>query len=138
MGLTRPIERREWTEEEDAILEQECGRRTIQWLVRRLGRSQASVVMRAKRLRLSRVGGRSWWTASEVALGLGADHKQVARWIRLGWLRATPRGTAREHDVWQIQSRAVRDLIRSHPLDIDLRRADPLWLVDVLCGVRAA
>ena len=71
---------------------------------------------------------------SALCLGLGVDHRLVARRVELGWLKGTRRQTEREHDLWFFSERAIRLVVKRHPNEIDPRRADWLWLADILCG----
>lgn len=69
-----------------------------------------------------------------LCLGLGCDHHTVERWLQKGWLKGTKRHTERTRDMWYFTDQSIRDFVRKHPNEIDPRRADWLWLVDVLVG----
>ena len=68
----------------------------------------------------------------------------VTRWIKSGHLKAKLRGTARtpqqNGDSYLIQEKDARRFILEHPTDIDLRKVDQLWFLDVITNglVRAA
>jgi hypothetical protein len=81
------------------------------------------------------------YTMRGLCLGLGVDHRAVTRWIEAGWLKGTRRQSERAtRDIWYFSDQAIRVLVREHPSEIDPRRVDWLWLVDVLldCGNLAA
>ena len=52
------------------------------------------------------------------------------------YLKAKRRGTARTErqngDIYLIHERDVRCFILEHPMDIDLRRVDQLWFLDLI------
>jgi hypothetical protein len=60
----------------------------------------------------------------------------VTRWINAGQLKATLRGTARDErqngDIYLIREKDVRRFVLEHPSDIDLRKVDQLWFLDML------
>ncbi|HEX8896483.1 MAG TPA: hypothetical protein VF783_24415 [Terriglobales bacterium] len=68
--------------------------------------------------------------------GLGIDPHAVTRWIKSGHLTAKLRGTARtpqqNGNSYLVQEEDVRRFILEHPTDIDLRKVDQLWFLDVI------
>ena len=86
----------------------------------------------------------SFHSAYSLAQALGIDPQAVTRWIKSGHLKAKSRGTARgkqqNGDIYLIQERDIRRFILEHPTDIDLRKVDQLWFLDVITNglVRAA
>jgi hypothetical protein len=86
----------------------------------------------------------SFYSAYSLAQALGIDPHAVTRWIKSGHLKGKFRGTARgpqqNGDSYLIQERDVRRFILEHPTDIDLRKVDQLWFLDLITNglVRAA
>jgi hypothetical protein len=86
----------------------------------------------------------SFYSANSLAQALGIDSHAVTRWIKSGHLKAKLRGTARgeqQHgDIYLIYEKDVRRFILEHPTDIDLRKVDQLWFLDLITNglVRAA
>jgi hypothetical protein len=78
----------------------------------------------------------SFYSAIGLAQALGIDSHAVARWIKSGHLKAKSRGTARTErqngDIYLIHEKDVRRFILEHPTDIDLRRVDQLWFLDLI------
>jgi hypothetical protein len=78
----------------------------------------------------------SFYSANSLAQALGIDPHAVTRWIKSGHLKAKFRGTARtaqqNGDIYLIHEKDVRRFILEHPTEIDLRRVDQLWFLDVL------
>ena len=98
-------------------------------------------------LKLKRMGFKhdgSFYSANGLAQALGIDSHAVTRWIKSGHLKAKLRGTARTEqqngDTYLIHEKDVRRFILAHPTDIDLRKVDQLWFLDLITNglVRAA
>ena len=133
LGLSRPKDR-PWTQEEEEYLERNYHRISIKALARRLARSMTAVRLKAKRLRLRKNG--EGYTACSLAVALGVDPHWVLCRIRAGKLCATHRNTERTPDQggdsWLITEAAVVAFIRSCPYELDLRKVDQLWFMDLL------
>ena len=90
--------------------------------------------LKLKRMRFKHDG--SFYSAYSLAQALGIDPHAVTRWIKSGDLKANFRGTARgpqqNGDSYLIQEKDVRRFILEHPTEIDLRKVDQLWFLDVL------
>ena len=82
----------------------------------------------------------SFYSANGLARALGIDNHTVARWIRSGHLKAKYRGTERTEqqggDIYLIHEKDVRRFILEYPTDIDLRKVDQLWFLDVITNGR--
>jgi hypothetical protein len=78
----------------------------------------------------------SFYSANGLAQALGIDSHAVSRWIRSGHLKAKLRGTARGEkqngDIYLIFEKDVRRFILEHPTEIDLRKVDQLWFLDLV------
>jgi hypothetical protein len=105
-------------------------------------RTATGIHLKLKRMRFKNDGG--FYSAYSLAQALGIDPHAVTRWIKSGHLKAKFRGTARtaqqNGDSYLIQEKDVRRFILEHPTDIDLRKVDQLWFLDLLTNglVRAA
>lgn len=135
LGLVRPNPKaKPWTREEDEYLETNMCRMSLAAIGKHLGRTAVGVKVRAKRIGVNKSG--EGYTMRRLCDCLGVDHHKVAKWIEAGWLRGHRRHTEREdNDMWLFTDNAIRHLIIKHPLEIDPRRADWLWLVDILVGL---
>lgn len=129
----------DWTERELRILETSahlCLER-IQKNLKKAGfsRSVTGIVLKRKRMRfLKNLGGQS---ARGLAECFGVDVHCIMRWIRLGYLKARKRGTnrtERQGDHWYIKDMWVRDFIINCVDEIDFRKIDKYWVVDLLAG----
>lgn len=140
LGVRR-VKERPWSPEDVAYLRAHVHRVAWAKLARHLGRSVVAVKLKAKRLGEHKVadGG---YTQRELARLLGVDDHKVARWVRWGCLKARNRGTDRlvvqGGDAWLITEKAVRDFVRRYPGEIDLRRVDALWFIDLAFGTNSA
>lgn len=86
----------------------------------------------------------SFYSGKGLADALGIDSHVVTRWIKAGHLRAQLRGTKRTEqqrgDIYLIREKDVRRFIVEHPTEIDLRKVDQLWFLDLITNgfVRSA
>lgn len=138
LGLTGPDTRGpKWTPAEDAFLEAHIGARRVDWIAKQLRRSVTGVVVRAKRLSISRKDARTWYTARQVADAFGVDPGTVVRWIELGKLAAKhegqdyPNGRAA---AWRIEHLSVRRFVKLHPSAYTLAKVDQVWFLDLVFG----
>ena len=105
-------------------------------------RTVTGIHLKLKRMRFKHDG--SFYSANGLAQALGIDSHAVTRWIKSGHLKAKLRGTARTEqqngDIYLIHEKDVRRFILEHPTDIDLRKVDQLWFLDLITNglVRAA
>ena len=103
--------------------------------LRRAGfkRSEAAIKGQLKRLGVSRVD-ENRCSAAGLAQLLGVQPRRVCRWIEEGLLRATARNGAHEPGgrVFSIHRRDVRRFLIDNAGAVDLRRADAVWLVELL------
>lgn len=97
-------------------------------------RTVTGIHLKLKRMRFKHDG--SFYSAIGLAQALGIDSHAVTRWIKSGHLRAKFRGTARTEqqngDIYLIHEKDVRRFILEHPTDIDLRKVDQLWFLDLI------
>lgn len=102
-------------------------------------RSETGIILKMRRINARKnIAGHS---SRDVAKCLGVDDHFVTRAIRLGKLRATRRGTARTEaqggDMWYILERSIKEYVLENLNEIDIRKVDKHWFVDILTG-RAA
>lgn len=134
LGLARQREPR-WTAEEKEFLERNLHKMSLQAIGKHLGRTKVAVRLKAKRIGVNKCF-QEGYTMRGLETGLGVDHHKIERWIGAGWLKGRRRQTERTTgDTWYFSDTAIRKFVREHPHEIDPRRADWLWLVDVLVGL---
>lgn len=133
MGLTRQRGPR-WTPEDEDYLRRNLHRSSLGAIAKKLGRTQTAVKLKAKRLGVNKCG-QEGYTMRGLCMGLGCSHHTVLKWLEKGWIKGRHRHTERaNHDVWCFSDDAIRKFVKQHPQEVDPRRADWLWLVDILTG----
>jgi hypothetical protein len=145
LGLARTKEL-SWSERELEILARNAWmsdeRIRLKLKVAGYARTVTGIHLKLKRMRFKHDG--SFYSANGLAQALGIDSHAVTRWIKSGRLKAKLRGTARTEqqngDIYLIHEKDVRRFILEHPTDIDLRKVDQLWFLDLITNglVRAA
>lgn len=136
MGLTRTRDDH-WTPEDLAYLQENyqrpSGKRaSIKSIAAHLGRTEAAVRLKAKRMKFRRTTG-DVYTVHGLADALGCDWHKIERWIQLGWLGA-PLDKSRDDGRRAIKPDEIRRFIIAYPSEIDHRKADWIWLLDILVG----
>lgn len=133
LGLSRPKEK-PWSEQEESYLEGNFHRVSVKVMARKLGRSPTAVKLKAKRLGIRKYG--EGYTALSLAAALGVDPHWVLARIKSGKLRASHRHTDRTAqqggDSWLITEAALLDFLAAYPYEIDLRKVDTLWFMDLI------
>lgn len=136
----------DWTEKEIHILERHA-HKTPDVIARHLkangfSRSAGGCLLKRKRMRfLQNLNG---YSATKLAECFGIDPKSLTRAIVLGKLPAEKRGTDRTPqqggDMWWIKEGDIRHYILNYLPEIDFRKVDKYWLVDVLvnCEVQGS
>ena len=145
LGLARTKER-PWSEPELAILARYAwmSDERIRLKLKAAGyaRTVTGIHLKLKRMRFK--CDPSFYSGKGLAQALGIDSHVVTRWIKSGHLRAQLRGTARGEqqggDIYLIREKDVRRFILEHPTEIDLRKVDQLWFLDLITNgfVRSA
>jgi len=139
MGTARQ-DRHPWSPKEDKRLEQLITRYCPRRVAHIMHRSINSVVVRSKRLNISRRNRDGWFTKREACAILGVDHKWLQKRIDCGTLKATfhddespPKKNG--GNCWHIDEKDLRDYIRKYPQELTSRNVDMIMIVDILAGV---
>lgn len=145
LGLARTKEKA-WSEPELVILARYAWmsdeRIRLKLKVAGYARTVTGIHMKLKRMRFK--WDPSFYSGKGLAQALGIDSHVVTRWIKSGHLKARFRGTARSEqqggDIYLIREKDVRRFIFEHPTEIDLRKVDQLWFLDLITNgfVRSA
>lgn len=133
LGLARTKEK-PWSEKEISYLEANLHRLSLTVLARKLGRSVTGVALKAKRLGIRKSG--EGYTARSLAQAFGVDDHKIVRWVELGLIRASTRDSERPRDMYLIPDQEVKRFVSTYPNELDLRRVDQLWFIDLLAGVK--
>ena len=128
-------ERRPWTAAEEEIIERLVGKASALTIAKRLKRTEASVVLKIKRMGLSRRV-RNGYTMRDLEECAGESHKKIQRWIEHGWLRDRLQGTHRHNgngrDIHRFREADILDFIRRHPEELNLGKVDSIWFLDLV------
>jgi len=136
LGLCYPADRRDWTKKEESFVSWHAGYRTVEWMSKQLKRSLSSVVLKLKRMKISRRI-RKGYTMRDLELCFGIDHHQIERWVREGKLHIRKRHTKRPMDTWWVEDAQLLAFIQDHPMAFRLDKCDQMWILDLLLNSRA-
>ncbi|MGL6224467.1 MAG: hypothetical protein ACRC6L_12885 [Steroidobacteraceae bacterium] len=144
LGLITPRFREEpWSDAEIAIIEEhaELTPERVRAKLKKAGFTRTDTAIMVKRKRLGmRVERDGRHPAREIARLLGYDDSTVARWIRMGRLKAGEYGKDRSDGrvtSWEVTDRDLREFIIQNPTALELRRipaANQPWLIELLTG----
>jgi hypothetical protein len=138
LGLVLPYKQRPWNNpEENKIVERNI-HHSCQYIWERLkkagyGRSITGVRRHVDHLKLK--ASADLMTTFQLAEAMGVTDATVRRWIARGLLRAQVKDNLSEVDTshgYLIRRRWARDFIRENPLAFDMKKADQLWLLDIV------
>lgn len=147
LGITRSHGRKTWTRKQDQQLIDLAGTVSMQRIAHIMGRSTNSVVVRSKRLGITRRDHTGWYTARDVARMLGVDDHWVRTRLQSGALagtRYTADGKQAKLDVhdpslngltWRIEEKELIAFIRKYAHELTGRNVDLMQIVDLLAGI---
>ena len=130
----------DWSEREIGVLERNAqhGPVYIQKRLRASGFKRSMTGIQIKRKRLKLVANLDGYSAHQAALGLGVDEHFITKAIAGGRLTASRRKQERTPqqggNSYYIRPRNLRAYILDYVNEIDLRKVDKFWFVDVVAG----
>ena len=132
--------RRPWTPEEEEKLKEIMYQYSPGHVAKLMRRSVNSVVVKSKRLKISRRVRDGWFTKREVCEMFGVDHKWLQARIDSDALKATYHYATKPSKLggsaWHITEKAVKDFLQHYPGELAGRNVDIIMLVDILAGVK--
>ncbi|KKM99301.1 hypothetical protein LCGC14_1149370 [marine sediment metagenome] len=139
MGIAKSDDRRQWTPKEDQRLRNLMHIKNYRVVARMMERSINSVVVRSKRLHISRRIRNGWYTKREVCEILAHDHHWVQRRIDSGALKASWHYDTRPQQLggsaWHIDEKDLKEFICRYPEEIVGCNIDIIQVVDIIAGV---
>jgi hypothetical protein len=141
LGLAR-VKDPAWSSEEVAVLER-WGHLTdavIRGKLKAAGfhRSINGIHLKMRRLRIKQ--NLDGYSANALAAAFGVDGHKITYWINRKMLKATHRGTGRTErqggDTYWITRKAVHEFVLSYPDEVDLRKVEKWWFLDLITGSR--
>ena len=128
-------DKRPWTAAEEEVIERLVGKVSALTIAKKLKRTEASVVLKIKRMGVSRRV-HNGYTMRDLEECLGEDHHKIQRWIENGWLRDRLQGTRRHDgngcDIHRFREKDIVAFIKEYPQEISLGRVDQCWFLDLL------
>jgi len=135
LGLTMHQDKRPWTAAEATVIERWVGNASASTIAKRLKRTEASVVLKIKRMGLSRRV-RNGYTMRDLEQCVGEDHRKIQKWIEKRWLRDRLQGSRRHDgngsDIHRVQEKDILEFLRRHPEEINLGKVDSIWFLDIV------
>ncbi len=133
LGVSRIVVER-WSDEETAVVRRNAHLSPIV-IVRKLRkagyrRTLCAVVNKIQAGRIRREG----YSAEELAELMHVNARTISRWIESGKLKAqrVEKSNAAEGFYWFIRPRVLRRFLIEHLGEVEIRRCDKYWLVDLL------
>lgn len=129
-----------WTPEEEERLAELITQYAPITVANKMHRGLNSIVLKAKRMGLSRRCHDGWYTKREVCEICGVDHKKVQQWLDSGKLRGQahfPGDTPQKNGQhpWHILEKDLRDFIVSYNGELQGRNVDLMQIVNILVGI---
>ncbi len=127
-----------WTEAEEETLAELITRYAPHFIAKKLHRSVNAVVVKSKRMGLSRRCRDGWFTKKEVCELLGVDHKKIQGYIDRGKLKASWHGELKPQQngtaMWHINAGDLREFIIKNIGAFQGRNVDLLLIVWLING----
>jgi len=127
-----------WSAAELAILDDaaEDGARAIQRRLKRAGyvRSLGAILCRCRIEEVALGGNPDIYNVHQICQLMGVEGKVVQRWIGRGHIKAKRDSSDGPLPRWIIRRTDLRTFLIESPLEWEARRADHLWLIEILAG----
>ena len=142
LGLSRASENEPWTSNEERILHSNAHHsdRYVAVALRDAGfhRTPTAVHLKMKRERIKQ--NLDGYSGRQLAEAFGIDNHKITRWITSGALKAERREQDRTPqqggNAWWIRRDDVRDFVFRCPDEIDLKKVEKFWFLDLVTDGR--
>ena len=128
----------DWTERECEILSEMITAYSLMFIAKRLHRSVNAVVVKSKRLGLTRRARDGWFTEREVCEIMGVDHKKIQGYMDRGNLKASYHSGVKPKKnggaCWHIKQADLIGFIKKNVGDFQGRNVDLTMIVWLLSG----
>jgi len=139
LGIAKITDRVRWTEKEEERLAKLITQYSPSRLAKKMHRSVNSVVVKSKRMGLSRSFRDGWYTKKEVCEIFGKDHEWVQKRINDGTLPAEWHSAVKPEKNggarWHIPRESIYRFLRKYPQDLNGRNVDLIQVVEILAGL---
>lgn len=131
LGIGKRLKKfKPWTESEEERLKDEVARLSLITIANRHNRSPIAIKDRCQELGISRKGRDGWYNERDICEIFGVTHEWLVRRIENNRIQAEKRG-----NQWCVTRDNLIEYIRSNPHNIDGRKIDMFYFVDLLIGV---
>lgn len=136
LGLRKCKDRTRWTEREELKLAGLVTRYSIKTVAKQMGRSENSISVKARRMRLSLLARDGWFTKLDVAETLGVDRNWVQSRIDSKELKASWHNRRKPHGgaKWHISTEDLKSFILGHKMELTGRNVDLPTVLDIVTG----
>lgn len=147
LGLIAPPSATRWTQDEKDFVEARplTSAGTLAKMMRKRGWKRApSAIAWMRSHGIIARDDPAIFTAADLARAMGVDTSIVTKWVKAGWLHATPRGTNRTDaqggDTYIIHERDVARFVVEHVGRVNLAKIEPnkAWFVDLMARCAAS
>lgn len=129
LNLTKRQIYKEWSVEENERLQKLTPTLSPKRIGDLLNRTESAVRIQQQRLKFS-PNHRDWFTAQDLETLFNVHFQTASRWLESGILKArrydSPQGQ------WQITTKDLRDFVLKYPSELQGRKVDMVFLVDLL------
>jgi hypothetical protein len=138
LGIANHTGYARWDPKDDDIVRELVGKVSPNGIARRLRprRTARAVVVRIKRLGLSRRNRDGWYTKTETAQIFGVGHHRIQCFIDAGFLRASYHFDRKPSklgmSMWHIEEDAIASFLKRHPEELNGRNVDLIQVVQIL------
>jgi hypothetical protein len=127
IGIARDKKEPVWTTEDIHFLRENWGKLGPRVLAKRLGRTDNSILVKCKRLKLGPIQDKSLFDKRDICELLAIDHRKVDKWLQQNLLKSKIAPTSREHgksrNILQVKPQDLVDFLRDNPDQWDARKS---------------
>jgi predicted DNA-binding transcriptional regulator AlpA len=142
LGLSKPYDARHpWSQREEEILRRNAHHsyKEIHRRLKAAGFDRSVIAVQRKTTNAHSKLYVELMSGEQVAQCFGVSSTTVYRWIKNGFLKAQVKDN-HEHSHrlpspqrhYLIHDNSIRDFVRRHPMEFDLRRVDQLWFLNLV------
>lgn len=130
LGLLTSMEKHNWTPAENQIVlkYRHSTAESIRTALKQAGYHRSLIAIYAQLRRIELI--KPYYNESTLSQCFGQEKRTVERWIHMGMMKATDKGTH-----YHITPKDVRAFIIKYPLQVDPHTVEQVWLINILAGL---
>lgn len=133
--LTRSQDRHVWSPERVAELIRLTTMYSPKKIAQIMGVTENAVHCKQQKIKVSSWGSRGWYNLEEIRELFTVSEKTVHKWISSGKLKACRYGE--KSLILQITPKSLRSFVIANPIELQGRKVDMVFLVDLLTNYKA-